>query len=45
MSILQLWLLFVTVGVTVTIEYWWAWWLAIIPTTLALTPLLAGMVR
>jgi hypothetical protein len=41
---LQIWLLIVTVGVTVTIHYWWAWWIVLIPLTVGLTPLLASMV-
>lgn len=40
----QIWLLIVTVGVTVTIDHWWAWWLVLIPITVGLTPLLAGLV-
>ncbi|XP_024377736.1 putative sulfur deprivation response regulator isoform X3 [Physcomitrium patens] len=42
-GLLQIWLLIVTVGVTVTIDHWWAWWLVLIPITVGLTPLLAGL--
>eukprot|EP00897_Mesotaenium_endlicherianum_P005624 jgi/Mesen1/508/ME000104S10599 len=38
---MQIWILFVTMGVTVTLHYWWIWWLCLIGLTVALTPLLA----
>ncbi|XP_024545096.1 putative sulfur deprivation response regulator [Selaginella moellendorffii] len=36
---MQIWLLVVTIGVTVTIEWWWAWTIAIFITTVATTPI------
>lgn len=41
---LQLWLLFITVGVTVTLDYWWIWWGVLIIGTCVLTPILAKQV-
>ncbi|KAG0572786.1 hypothetical protein KC19_VG125000, partial [Ceratodon purpureus] len=42
-GLLQVWLLVVTVGITVSSDHWWAWWLVIIPLTLILTPFLAAL--
>lgn len=41
----QLWLLFVTVGVTMTPKYWYIWAILILALTCAATPLIAMHVR
>ncbi|CAI5966393.1 unnamed protein product [Closterium sp. NIES-64] len=38
---LQIVLLIVTVGVTLTLRFWWIWWIVLIGATVLLTPILA----
>eukprot|EP00249_Psilotum_nudum_P000689 c12779_g1_i2 orf=681-1592(+) len=38
---LQVWLLFITVGVTLTLKWWWIWWIVLILVTVCAIPLLA----
>ncbi|KAJ7552305.1 hypothetical protein O6H91_06G049600 [Diphasiastrum complanatum] len=42
---MQLWLLLITIGVTLTSHWWWLWLLAIVAATVIATPLFARQVR